>query len=58
MLSRYTQKIRDWVKGAFQSQKPAVHRGPQTHVIILDGTMSSLKEGLETNAGQTYRLPV
>ena len=26
------------------------------HVIILDGTMSSLMPGLATNAGQTYRL--
>ena len=31
-------------------------RGPQTHVIILDGTMSSLEPGDETNAGLTYRL--
>lgn len=31
-------------------------REPQTHVIILDGTMSSLEAGMETNAGQTYRL--
>ncbi|CUH76454.1 Uncharacterized alpha/beta hydrolase domain [Tropicibacter naphthalenivorans] len=26
------------------------------HVIILDGTMSTLREGWETNAGLTYRL--
>ena len=26
-------------------------RGPQTHVIILDGTMSTLEPGSETNAG-------
>lgn len=31
-------------------------RGPVTHVIILDGTMSSLEEGLETHAGKTFRL--
>ncbi|WP_439104716.1 DUF2235 domain-containing protein, partial [Celeribacter marinus] len=31
-------------------------RGPVTHLIILDGTMSSLEEGFETNAGLTYRL--
>ena len=31
-------------------------RGAQTHLIILDGTMSSLREGFETNAGLTYRL--
>lgn len=31
-------------------------RGPATHVIILDGTMSSLETGFETNAGQTFKL--
>ena len=31
-------------------------RGPATHVIILDGTMSSLRDGFETNAGLTFKL--
>lgn len=31
-------------------------RGSVTHVLILDGTMSSLTPGLESNAGLTYRL--
>lgn len=31
-------------------------RPPQTHVILLDGTMSSLARGFETNIGLTYRL--
>ncbi len=31
-------------------------RGPATHVIILDGTMSTLAEGSETHAGQLYKL--
>jgi uncharacterized protein (DUF2235 family) len=31
-------------------------RGPVTHVVILDGTMSSLVPGRESNAGLTYRL--
>jgi uncharacterized protein (DUF2235 family) len=31
-------------------------RGPVTHVIILDGTMSSLEEGHETNAGIAFKL--
>jgi uncharacterized protein (DUF2235 family) len=31
-------------------------RGPVDHVIILDGTMSSLERGCETNAGLAYRL--
>ncbi|MCF6445081.1 DUF2235 domain-containing protein [Nereida sp. MMG025] len=34
----------------------AVRRGPVDHVIILDGTMSSLSVGRETNAGLTYKL--
>lgn len=29
---------------------------PRTHVIIIDGTMSSLQAGYETNAGLVYRL--
>ncbi|RYH02244.1 DUF2235 domain-containing protein [Salipiger sp. IMCC34102] len=31
-------------------------RGPAVHVVILDGTMSSLEAGRETNAGLTYKL--
>ncbi|MCT8159550.1 DUF2235 domain-containing protein [Pseudoruegeria sp. SHC-113] len=31
-------------------------RGPVDHVIIIDGTMSSLKPGCETNAGLLYKL--
>lgn len=31
-------------------------RPPYTHVVLLDGTMSSLKRGFETNIGLTYRL--
>ena len=31
-------------------------RGQVTHVIILDGTMSSLDQGHESNAGLAYRL--
>ena len=31
-------------------------RGQVTHVLILDGTMSSLTPGCESNAGLTYRL--
>ena len=30
-------------------------RGSVTHVVILDGTMSSLRRGSETNAGLAYR---
>ncbi len=31
-------------------------RGPRDHIIIIDGTMSSLADGCETNAGLTYKL--
>ena len=31
-------------------------RGPQTHLVILDGTMSTLKPGCQTNAGIAYHL--
>lgn len=32
------------------------HSGPAIHVVILDGTMSSLKSGRQTHAGQLYHL--
>ncbi|SHI48105.1 Uncharacterized alpha/beta hydrolase domain [Palleronia salina] len=35
---------------------PTARRGPVTHVVILDGTMSSLEPGRETNAGLTWKL--
>jgi len=34
----------------------ARQRGPAYHVVILDGTMSSLRAGHETHAGQLYKL--
>ncbi|MDW4497055.1 DUF2235 domain-containing protein [Sulfitobacter sp. D35] len=52
-------KLLKWLHAAFW-RRPATdfgpRRGPVIHVIILDGTMSSLEPGLETNAGLTYRL--
>ena len=53
--------LRSWILGLFglSEQRKADaqhHRGPATHVIILDGTASSLKPGCETNVGLTYRL--
>lgn len=35
---------------------PGARRGPVTHVVILDGTMSSMEEGDESNVGLIYRL--
>ncbi len=34
----------------------AAHAGAADHVVLLDGTMSTLEEGHESNAGLTYRL--
>ena len=40
-----------------ETPRPArLQRGRVDHVIIIDGTMSSLAPGRETNAGLTYRL--
>jgi uncharacterized protein (DUF2235 family) len=36
--------------------RPATGRGRVDHVVLLDGTMSSLVAGAETNVGLTYKL--
>ena len=53
--------LRDWFFGLFgrqaRTEESGVrHRGKATHVVILDGTMSSLETGYETNAGITFKL--
>ena len=53
--------IRDWFFGLFGRRARTEEggqrtRGPATHVVILDGTMSSLAAGRETNAGLTFKL--
>ena len=53
--------VRDWLLGLVgrrprQAEGQPRMRGPATHVIILDGTMSTLRPGFETNAGLTYKL--
>ncbi len=48
-----------WTRIAgFRSKAPRLPdvRPPHTHVVLLDGTMSSLKPGCETNIGLIYRL--
>ncbi|MCR9127721.1 MAG: DUF2235 domain-containing protein [Rhodobacteraceae bacterium] len=57
-LSRLSKRLFGWVGRPLirGSSGPVPLRGAQTHVIILDGTMSSLRPGHETNAGLTYRL--
>lgn len=54
-------QLRDWIFGLFgcrarTEDTVARKRGVATHVIILDGTMSSLETGHETNAGLAFRL--
>ena len=58
MLRRLSRSLlaRLWPGAAQRRRGHARARGPVTHVIILDGTMSTLNEGEETNAGLTYRL--
>lgn len=53
--------LTNWIKNIFgrgrQHETAGVRkRGQATHVIILDGTMSSLHGGKETHAGQLYKL--
>ena len=56
---------RNWTRTVYELLRPgkrsgqsafARARGQVTHVLILDGTMSSLTPGCESNAGLTYRL--
>lgn len=56
---------RNWVRPIVERLHPGLRsdhnahpttRGPVTHVIILDGTMSTLRTGCESNAGLTYKL--
>ena len=56
--SRLNDRIAGWLRRTFRADHSALsaRRGARTHVVILDGTMSSLKPGEETNAGLTYRL--
>ena len=54
-------QLRDWFFGLFgrraRTEEGGIRaRGPATHVVILDGTMSSLSAGCETNAGLTFKL--
>lgn len=57
--SRLNRTIAHWLQSRFGRGLPEVApptRGRTIHVIILDGTMSSLEPGQETNAGQTCKL--
>ncbi len=54
--------LEKWLGGLFRRRTqtsegpPRTSRGLITHVVILDGTMSSLDPGCETNAGLAYKL--
>ncbi len=51
-------RLARWIKG-FRSEPDMLPDAPDArcaHVVLLDGTMSSLARGAETNIGLTYRL--
>jgi uncharacterized protein (DUF2235 family) len=53
------EEILDWLERPelrATTPEPVRGRGPTDHVVILDGTLSTLDPGQETNAGQTFRL--
>ncbi|MGR3518879.1 MAG: DUF2235 domain-containing protein, partial [Roseovarius sp.] len=54
----WTRAIYDWLRPGPTEEHTAAgpRRGPVDHVLILDGTMSTLATGCETNAGLTYKL--
>ena len=56
--SRLSDRLLGWFRGTFTAgqSKVSARRGPRDHVIILDGTLGSLRPGQETNAGCLYRL--
>ncbi len=58
-LTPLNRRISSWLVDRFGAATPEhapLVRGQTTHVIILDGTMSTLEVGHETNAGLTYKL--
>lgn len=57
-LTRLSKSVFGWLGRSLRSAHSPHPRGREalTHVIILDGTMSSLEPGQETNAGRTYRM--
>jgi uncharacterized protein (DUF2235 family) len=59
MLKQLAKSVFDWLSPWQREAKPTPPFGrdaPIIHVIILDGTMSSLRPGCESNAGQALRL--
>lgn len=59
MLSRLNKSVSGWLQSRFGKGLPEVTppvRGQTIHVIIIDGTMSTLEQGHETNAGLAAKL--
>ncbi len=57
-VARLVEKILGWLGRPLRSEHSPESRprGPRAHVVILDGTMSTLEAGRETHAGATFRL--
>lgn len=57
-LKRLHKHVTGWLarKLRFKKTQTGPRRGQRIHVILLDGTMSSLREGSETNIGHIYKL--
>ncbi|KCV81575.1 hypothetical protein ATO10_11702 [Actibacterium atlanticum] len=55
---RSAKRFWNWLRGTrtTEAHSPVTARGSVTHIVILDGTMSSLEPGCETNAGLIYKL--
>ncbi|WP_425050003.1 DUF2235 domain-containing protein [Psychromarinibacter sp. S121] len=54
---RWRDRLLGWLRLRMRAETtPAPVRGTVDHVIILDGTLSTLDEGRETNAGRLYKL--
>lgn len=55
---RLTERIKGWLglRPQVESSPATLTRGRVDHVIVLDGTLSTLVEGCETNAGMLYKL--
>lgn len=55
-------RLPNWLLGLFgraakrDDGAAARGRGPATHVVLLDGTLSTLRDGSETNVGLIYKL--
>ncbi len=60
VLKQLSKSFLEWLGRPLRSEHSAESklRGPQAHVIILDGTMSTLDPGHETHAGQLFHMCV